>query len=152
MDDGVPQLPSKFLVHLVLIPICWFPFHCLNHENELYLPVFYFLTLFYSLFTHSSHHYAKKNYSFSDREKSVCVTAGSNISNFQISETFIMNFEFSFKKTQEPMHFFAEFFLIFDQPCTGCGWGRRQRNVTTISSEIFDISLQKAGRWGFTLL
>lgn len=58
MDDGVPQLSSKFLVQFVFIHICWFPFQCLNHENELYLPVFYFLTLFYSSLTHSSHHYA----------------------------------------------------------------------------------------------
>lgn len=62
MDDSVPQLPSKFLVQLVLIPICWFPFQCLNCENELYLRVFYFLTLFYSLLTQSSRHYAQQKW------------------------------------------------------------------------------------------
>lgn len=84
-----------------------------------------------------------KNDSFSDREKSMGVTAGSNISNFQILLTLITNFEFS--------NIFTAFLLIFDQPRTWCGWGTRQRNVSTISSEIFDISLQKAGRWGFIL-
>lgn len=87
-----------------------------------------------------------KNDSFSGREKSMGVTAGSNISNFQISVTFITNFEFPSKKTQEPVHFLSEFLLIFDQLCTGDGWDTRQRNVSIISSEIFDISLQKAGR------
>lgn len=45
-----------------------------------------------------------KNDSFSDREKSMGVTAGSNISNFQILLTLITNFEFSSKKTQEYFH------------------------------------------------
>lgn len=153
MDDGVPQLLSKFLVQLVLIHICWFPFQCLNHENELYLPIFYVLTLFYSSFTYSYHHYAQQKW-FLFRQRKIC-GCDSWFQYFQfpnIDNIYYWNFEFPSKKTQEPVHFFTEFLLIFDQPCTGCGWGTRLRNASTISSEIFDISLQKAGRWGFTLL
>lgn len=96
MDDGIPEFLSKSLAQLgiephLLVPISmpesreWF---LLTHLllPDLYLLAFILLTLYLPALLTSMH---KKNVSFSGREKSVGVTAGWNISDFQILIIFI---------------------------------------------------------------
>lgn len=146
MDFGIPQLPSKFLVQLVLIHICWFPFQCRNHDNELYLPVFYFLTLFYSSLTHFSHHYAQQKWFLFRQRKIYGCDSWFQYFQFPNISNIYHKFWISFQENPGTCAF-SHWIPPHFWPAVHRRWlGYKKRNVSTISSEIFGISLQKAGR------